>query len=94
MIILLAADFFLPMRLLGSFFHIGGAALGVILAVLQFRSGKTDLFGCLMIILLAADFFLPMRLLGSFFHIAMNGMAASEKIFHLLAEKQICSDVS
>lgn len=62
----------------------GGAALGVILAVLQFRSGKTDLFGCLMIILLAVDFFLPMRLLGSFFHIAMNGMAASEKIFHLL----------
>lgn len=58
--------------------------MGVILAVLQFRSGKTDLFGCLMIIPLAADFFLPMRLLGSFFHIAMNGMAASEKIFHLL----------
>ncbi len=25
-----------------------------------------------------------MRLLGSFFHIAMNGMAASDKIFHLL----------
>lgn len=41
----------------------GGAALGVILATLQFRSGKVDLFGCLMIILLAADFFLPMRLL-------------------------------
>ena len=37
-----------------------------------------------MIILLAADFFLPMRLLGSFFHIAMNGMAASDKIFRLL----------
>ena len=36
------------------------------------------------IILLAADFFLPMRLLGSFFHIAMNGMAASDKIFKLL----------
>lgn len=62
----------------------GGAALGVILAVLQFRSGKVDLFGCIMIILLAADFFLPMRLLGSFFHIAMNGMAASDKIFRLL----------
>ena len=42
------------------------------------------LFGCILIILLAADFFLPMRLLGSFFHIAMNGMAASDKIFHLL----------
>ena len=34
----------------------GGAALGVILAVLQFRNGKVDLFGCIMIILLAADF--------------------------------------
>lgn len=62
----------------------GGAALGVILAVIQFREGKVDLFGCIMIILLAADFFLPMRLLGSFFHIAMNGMAASDKIFRLL----------
>ncbi len=62
----------------------GGAALGVILAALQFQSGKVDLAGCLLIILLAADFFLPMRLLGSFFHIAMNGMAASDKIFRLL----------
>ena len=62
----------------------GGAALGVILAVTQLRAGRTDLFGCILIILLAADFFLPMRLLGSFFHIAMNGMAASDKIFRLL----------
>ena len=62
----------------------GGAALGVILAVTRFRTGHVDLAGCLMIILLAADFFLPMRLLGSFFHIAMNGMAASDKIFRLL----------
>lgn len=62
----------------------GGAALGVILATIQFRNGQVDLFGCLLIILLAADFFLPMRLLGSYFHIAMNGMAASDKIFYLL----------
>lgn len=62
----------------------GGAALGVILATTQFRAGYIDLFGCILIILLAADFFLPMRLLGSFFHIAMNGMAASDKIFRLL----------
>ncbi|MDO4733570.1 MAG: ATP-binding cassette domain-containing protein, partial [Bacillota bacterium] len=62
----------------------GGAALGVILAVTQLRAGKVSLAGCLMIILLAADFFLPMRMLGSFFHIAMNGMAASDKIFRLL----------
>jgi len=62
----------------------GGAATGVILAVTQFRGGHVDLSGCLLIILLAADFFIPMRLLGSFFHIAMNGMAASDKIFRLL----------
>ena len=62
----------------------GGAALGVIMAATQFRSGHIDLGGCLLIILLAADFFIPMRQLGSFFHIAMNGMAASDKIFHLL----------
>lgn len=35
-------------------------------------------------LLWAADFFIPMRQLGSFFHIAMNGMAASDKIFRLL----------
>ena len=62
----------------------GGAALGILLAVTQMRSGRVDLTGCILIILLSADFFLPMRLLGSFFHIAMNGMAASEKIFSLL----------
>jgi ATP-binding cassette subfamily C protein len=73
----------------------GGAALGVILAVLQLKGGKVSLEGCLLIILLSADFFLPMRQLGSFFHIAMNGMAASDKIFRLLdlpeeEEKTIC----
>lgn len=62
----------------------GGAAIGVILATTQFRAGNVSLAGSLMIILLAADFFLPMRMLGSYFHIAMNGMAASEKIFNLL----------
>jgi len=62
----------------------GGAALGVIMAATQYRSGRVTLAGCLLIILLAADFFIPMRQLGSFFHIAMNGMAASDKIFCLL----------
>jgi ABC-type transport system involved in cytochrome bd biosynthesis fused ATPase/permease subunit len=62
----------------------GGAALGVIMAVTQFTHGNVSLQGCLLIILLAADFFIPMRQLGSFFHIAMNGMAASDKIFRLL----------
>jgi ABC-type transport system involved in cytochrome bd biosynthesis fused ATPase/permease subunit len=62
----------------------GGAALGVILAATQYQGGHVTLTGALLIILLAADFFLPMRLLGSYFHIAMNGMAASDKIFRLL----------
>lgn len=62
----------------------GGAALGVILSVLQYRAENVSLAGCLLIILLSADFFIPMRVLGSFFHIAMNGMAASDKIFNLL----------
>lgn len=62
----------------------GGAALGIVMAATQFRAGKVDLAGCLLIILLSADFFIPMRQLGSFFHVAMNGMAASDKIFRLL----------
>lgn len=67
-----------------DFIAYGGAALGIILSVGQMQAGKVNLSGCLLIILLAADFFIPMRQLGSFFHIAMNGMAASEKIFRLL----------
>lgn len=62
----------------------GGAALGVIMSVTQFRAGYVSLSGALFIILISADFFIPMRQLGSFFHIAMNGMAASDKIFRLL----------
>lgn len=62
----------------------GGAALGVIMAATQYRADKVTLGGCILIILLSADFFIPMRQLGSFFHIAMNGMAASDKIFRLL----------
>ncbi|MCI8388713.1 MAG: ABC transporter ATP-binding protein/permease [Clostridiales bacterium] len=62
----------------------GGAALGVIMSVTQYGAGKVTLAGCIAIILLSADFFIPMRQLGSFFHVAMNGMAASDKIFNLL----------
>lgn len=62
----------------------GGAAVGIIIAVTQFSSGRISLAGCIAIILLSADFFIPMRLLGSYFHIAMNGMAASDKIFKFL----------
>ena len=62
----------------------GGAAVGMIVAITQFAAGTIHLQGALMIVLLAADFFLPLRILGSYFHVAMNGMAASDKIFALL----------
>ena len=66
----------------------GGAAVGLIMAVTQYCAGGiygvSGFVGCFVIIMLAADFFLPLRSLGSFFHVAMNGMAASTKIFELL----------
>ncbi len=62
----------------------GGAALGIIFALIEFNAGNIPLFGMFAIMMLSADFFLPLRILGSFFHIAMNGIAASKKIFMLL----------
>lgn len=62
----------------------GGSAAGIILAVRAYAVSEIGFAACLLMILLSAEFFLPMRLLGSFFHIAMNGMAASDKIFRLL----------
>lgn len=62
----------------------GGAAVGMIVTLREFAAGNLGIAGALMIILLASEFFIPLRLLGSFFHIAMNGMAASDKIFALL----------
>lgn len=62
----------------------GGSALGVVFASLEFAQGNIEFSQALAIILLSAEFFIPLRLLGSFFHIAMNGMAASEKMFRLI----------
>ena len=62
----------------------GGAALGILLAVLEYANHNISFSGCFMIVLLSADFFLPMRQLGSYFHVAMNGMTASDKIFAIL----------
>jgi ABC-type transport system involved in cytochrome bd biosynthesis fused ATPase/permease subunit len=62
----------------------GGAAIGMVVAVSDFLRGNLSLSQTLCIVLLASEFFLPLRLLGSYFHIAMNGMAASDKIFRIL----------
>lgn len=62
----------------------GGSAVGILIAVSQFKSSIITPGQLLIIILLSAEFFLPMRLLGSLFHVAMNGISASDKIFDLL----------
>lgn len=62
----------------------GGSALGMILAIQQVNDQLLFMWEGVFVILISAEFFLPMRLLGSYFHIAMNGMAASDKIFDLL----------
>lgn len=68
----------------------GGAAIGMILSVLELRAGAISLAQCFFIIMVSAEFFLPLRMLGSFFHIAMNGNEAANKTFALLdsAEKE------
>lgn len=65
-----------------------GSAVGVVIAIIQVKKGTITLPQAFLIIMLAADFFLPLRLLGSFFHVAMNGMAASDKLFKLLDTKE------
>ena len=71
-----------------DFVAYGGAALGILLAAQAFISGSIGLANVIFMILLSADFFLPMRRLGSYFHVAMNGMAASDKIFKFLDEEE------
>ncbi len=73
----------------------GGAALGIVAALFQFSDGRITFADAFTIVFLAAEFFIPMRALGSLFHTAMNGMAAADKMFDLLAvpdpDKGTCS---
>ena len=66
----------------------GGSALGTIVALYQFKNGILNVGDIFIIILLSSEFFIPLRLLGSYFHIAMNGMAASDRIFSILDSKE------
>ena len=67
-----------------DFIAYGGAAVGIILSILEYQNETISFAECFFIMLISAEFFLPLRLLGSFFHIAMNGNAAANKIFKLL----------
>lgn len=61
-----------------------GAALGITVAALQLATGKIGFEAAFLIVFLSQEFFLPMRRLGSLFHTAMNGMAASRRMFGIL----------
>lgn len=72
----------------------GGAAAGTIVALIQFKNGQLYAGSLIIIILLSSEFFIPLRLLGSFFHIAMNGMAASDRMFSILDTDETQKNVS
>ncbi len=72
----------------------GGAAAGTIVALIQFRNGEIPVGSLLIIILLSSEFFIPLRLLGSYFHIAMNGMAASDRMFGILDAEEREKDIT
>lgn len=67
-----------------DFVAYGGASVALIIALHQYMFGSISLAMMIFIICIGADYFIPLRTLGSFFHVAMNGMAASEKIFKLI----------
>ena len=54
----------------------GGAAAGIIVSVLEYRSGHISFANTFLTIVLSAEFFLPLRVLGSYFHVAMNGIGS------------------
>ncbi len=71
----------------------GGSAAGTIVALIQFSRGEILIGSLLIIILLSSEFFIPLRLLGSYFHIAMNGMAASDRMFGILDAEEKSKNV-
>lgn len=61
-----------------------GAALGIIVAALQLATGKIGFEAAFLIVFRRRSSFCLMRRLGSLFHTAMNGMAASRRMFGIL----------
>ncbi len=69
-------------------FAFGGAALGISVMLFQAAGGSVSFASAFAFAFLSAEFFIPLRTLGSFFHTAMNGMAASDRMFDLLDLKE------
>ncbi len=65
----------------------GGAAIGILLTLLEFNAAAITYQIALFLILVGSEFFLPMRSLGSAFHVAMNGATAGKKVLSLLKEE-------
>ncbi len=65
----------------------GGAALAIVLSLINPENVQTAPFVALFLVLISAEFFLPMRDLGSAFHVAMNGSTAGNKIMAFLDTK-------
>lgn len=66
----------------------GGAAIGIVLTLVQFAGGSITFAGAFAIAFLSAEFFIPMRSLGSLFHTAMNGLAAADVMFAVLSAEE------
>jgi ABC-type transport system involved in cytochrome bd biosynthesis fused ATPase/permease subunit len=66
-----------------------GASIGIILGLMAYQNGRITITQTLFIILISADFFIPMRQLGSLFHVALNGMAASRRLFAFFDQPKI-----
>ena len=64
----------------------GGAAIGILITLLEFKNGAIVYQIAMFLIMVGAEFFLPMRSLGSAFHVAMNGATAGKKVISLLRE--------
>ena len=67
-----------------DFVAYGGSAAGCVLTALAYRHGQVNFGQAIAMVMLSSEFFLAMRALGSYFHTAMNGVAASERMFRLL----------
>ena len=67
-----------------DFVAYGGSAAGCILTARAYLHGGVDFGQAVAMVMLSSEFFLAMRALGSYFHTAMNGVAASERMFRLL----------
>ena len=67
----------------------GGAALGVVLAILAHKAGRTDIFGAAFILLVSPQFFLPLRRLGALFHAGRAGVSAAGQILEILEQPSL-----